>query len=171
MEAILERVLARVTPRREAAQVWEFELNFFSKRWKHSTHDEMRLILFLKFCEINDKHFCAFSGQVIFDYLRLNCAKKTTFFRGGDSFQKSWIYHMHIFARGVGPTTWSYFALVFFRLPEICDRMIIKLPLFNFDFDCLFLVFQDFDFCFVMIVVGLVESTNSSTKNWRQSQG
>ena len=59
----------------------------------------------------------------------------------------------------------------FFGLPEICDRMIIKLPLFNFDFDCLFLVFQDFDFCIVMIIVGLVENTICSTKNWRKSQG
>ena len=76
----------------------------------------MLSVLVLKFCEINLRRFCSFSGQVFFDYLRLICVKKTTSSHGADIFQNGLIYHMRIFARGVGPTIWSYIVLVLFRI-------------------------------------------------------
>ena len=59
----------------------------------------------------------------------------------------------------------------FFGLPEICDSMRFKLLSFTFDFYYLFLVFLGLWLLFLMGVVGLVENTVCSTKNWRQSQG
>ena len=116
MEAVPERFLARVTPRREVARVWEFEPKILSEGWKKNTHDEMHLNLVLEFHEKSHKRFCFLSGQVIFDYLRLICDKQTTSSHGADFFQNGLVYHMRIFARGVGPTIWSYIALVFFRI-------------------------------------------------------
>ena len=87
-----------------------------SKGRKNTTHYEMPSILVLKFCKISNRRFCSLSGQVIFDYLRLICAKKTTSSHGAEFFQNGPIYRMHNFARGVGPTIWSYIVRVLFRI-------------------------------------------------------